>query len=69
MEIILRQGVENLGKPGDVVKVKTTIGPRSNPPHGTTARYRGTTVRLPCHCDECKTAWTSYHSARRKPRA
>lgn len=34
MEIILRQGVENLGKPGDVVKVKAGYARNYLLPHG-----------------------------------
>jgi large subunit ribosomal protein L9 len=34
MEIILRQAVENLGKPGDVVKVKAGYGRNYLLPHG-----------------------------------
>ena len=34
MEIILRQAVENLGKPGDVVKVKTCYARNYLLPHG-----------------------------------
>jgi large subunit ribosomal protein L9 len=34
MEIILRQAVENLGKPGDVVKVKNGYGRNYLLPHG-----------------------------------
>src|SRR5436190_5749471 len=34
MEIILRQGVENLGKPGDVVKVKSGYARNYLLPHG-----------------------------------
>jgi large subunit ribosomal protein L9 len=34
MEIILRQAVENLGKPGDVVKVKTGYARNYLLPHG-----------------------------------
>ncbi len=34
MEIILRQAVENLGKPGDVVKVKPGYGRNYLLPHG-----------------------------------
>ncbi len=34
MEIILRQGVENLGKPGDVVKVKPGYARNYLLPHG-----------------------------------
>jgi large subunit ribosomal protein L9 len=34
MEIILRQGVENLGKPGDVVKVKAGYAHNYLLPHG-----------------------------------
>ena len=34
MEIILRQGVENLGKPGDIVKVKAGYARNYLLPHG-----------------------------------
>ncbi|HEY4132527.1 MAG TPA: bL9 family ribosomal protein, partial [Gemmatimonadaceae bacterium] len=34
MEIILRQAVENLGKPGDVVKVKSGYGRNYLLPYG-----------------------------------
>lgn len=34
MEIILRQGIENLGKPGDVVKVKAGYARNYLLPHG-----------------------------------
>ena len=38
---------------------------RTPPPHGTQARYVGSTNRPPCHCQTCRDGWNRAHQQRR----
>lgn len=35
------------------------------PPHGTTARYKGSAARPSCRCDKCRAAWSERNRQQR----